>query len=218
MIQGINGNHESSVHQVTGCIHDHGTEGVKSGGAMKNAVVKDTENAARMMQETDAQFSLSAWMEKLFGSGKRLLFKIWGDSNGSQSVSGEAGEEAAQAVPVNGQNSVGTTQEINPEAAANQQGLPHNPYFEASPAPMTVKKTPVQKIRAQIKSMAANVGKRFLGQKSLQTKQERPKEDLRKHSRYRQDDLEIDCILTDDSYLLDSYDKKGEYSKLSAKK
>lgn len=185
---------------------------------MKNSAAKEVENVARMVQEPEAQFSLSSWMEKLFGSGKRLLFKIWGDSNGSQSVNGEAGEEAAQAVPVNGQNSVGTTQEINPEVAANQQGLPHNPYFEASPAPAAVKKTPVQKIRTQIKSMAANVGKRFLGQKSLQTKQERPKEDLRKHSRYRQDDLEIDCILTDDSYLLDSYDKKGEYSKLSAKK
>ncbi len=199
-------------------MHDHGTEGVNSGAAVKNTAAKDAENVAQEAQQSEGQFSLSAWMDKIFGSGKRLLFKIWGDSNGSRSVSGDAGEDTVHATSVNGQNSVGTTQEINPEAAANQQGLPHNPYFEATPAPVTVKKTPVQKIRAQIKSMAANVGKRFLGQKSLQTKQERPKEDLRKHSRYRQDDLEIDCILTDDSYLLDSYDKKGEYSKLSAKK
>ena len=53
---------------------------------------------------------------------------------------------------------------------------------------------------------------------SFQAKQEHSKEDLRKHSKYRKDELEIDCILMDDSYLLDSYDRKGEYSKLSTKK
>jgi hypothetical protein len=46
----------------------------------------------------------------------------------------------------------------------------------------------------------------------------RPKGDLRRKSRYRKDEVEIDCILTDDSYLMDSYDRKGEYSKLTTKK
>ena len=53
---------------------------------------------------------------------------------------------------------------------------------------------------------------------SFQAGKERSREDLRKHSKFRKDELEIDCILTDDSYLLDSYDRKGEYSKLSTKK
>ena len=55
----------------------------------------------------------------------------------------------------------------------------------------------------------------FWAKETFQTKQEQPKEDLRKRSKYRQNELEIDCVLTDDSYLQDSYNSKGEYSKLA---
>ena len=41
---------------------------------------------------------------------------------------------------------------------------------------------------------------------------------MRRRSKYRQDELEIDCVLTDESYLLDSYDRKGEYSQLTTSK
>ena len=62
---------------------------------------------------------------------------------------------------------------------------------------------------------------RFLGSHSgdfLQTKQQHTKEDLRKRSQYKEDDQEIECILTDESYLTDSYNRKGEYSHLTTDK
>ena len=52
----------------------------------------------------------------------------------------------------------------------------------------------------------------------LQTKQQHTKEDLRKRSQYKEDDQEIECILTDESYLTDSYNRKGEYSHLTTDK
>ena len=73
-------------------------------------------------------------------------------------------------------------------------------------------------MKVKFYSIAGQLLGRFSNRNSLQSKQEKPKEDRRKHSTYRQDDVEIDCILTDDSYLMDSYDRKGEYSKLSVKK
>ena len=79
-----------------------------------------------------------------------------------------------------------------------------------------------QKMKVKMKDMAGRLSgrmpRRFAGfwaKGAFQTKQEQPKEDLRKKSKYRQDKLEIDCVLTDDSYLQDSYNSKGEYSKLA---
>ena len=46
------------------------------------------------------------------------------------------------------------------------------------------------------------------------TSQNKHKEDKSRLSVYKKDELEIDCIITDDSYLLDSYNRKGDYSKL----
>lgn len=58
----------------------------------------------------------------------------------------------------------------------------------------------------------------FQAKNSFQAKPEKQKEDLRKSGKYRRDVVEIDSALTEDSYLLDSYDKRGEYSRLSANK
>ncbi len=75
-------------------------------------------------------------------------------------------------------------------------------------------------MRARFAPVADFLAKRFpfAGKNPFQAKHGRPKEDLRKRSHYRGDDLDIDCVLTDDSYLLDSYDRKGSYSQLSTRK
>jgi len=94
----------------------------------------------------------------------------------------------------------------------------NNPYFSAIEDTGKQKQTAWEKVRVRLQAFTGQLSGRFAGRNSFETRQQKPKQDLRKHSRYRQDDLEIDCILTDDSYLLDSYDRKGEYSKLSPKK
>lgn len=53
---------------------------------------------------------------------------------------------------------------------------------------------------------------------SFQSGKESAKENLRRKSRYREDTLEIECVLTDESYLLDSYDRNGEYTQLTTRK
>lgn len=110
------------------------------------------------------------------------------------------------------------------EAASTLVQPPHdlnnNPYFAAITEESVPQQTIWQKIKVRFQNITGFLAKRFsfAGGGTFQTKQERPKEDLRRHSRYRKDDLEIDCVLTDESYLMDSYNKKGEYSKLSAGK
>lgn len=109
--------------------------------------------------------------------------------------------------------------QIEAASAAVQpaQNVNHNPYFSTIEENAATKQNVWQKIRVRFQDIAGFLTKRFSfsNSSSFQARQERPKEDLRRHSHYRGDDMEIDCIITDDSYLMDSYNKKGEYSKLS---
>ena len=89
----------------------------------------------------------------------------------------------------------------------------------------TMPANPFQKGRYQLQKVARKLMDRlpgrFLGSHTgdfLQTTLEQTKEDLRKRSKYKQDDQEIECILMDESYLTDSYNRKGEYSHLTTDK
>lgn len=99
--------------------------------------------------------------------------------------------------------------------------LQQNAYFEAVETGGR-KETLWQKMKVKFRDVAGQMSGHlpgrftsFQAKSSFQMKQEAPKEDLRKRSKYRQDELEIDCVLTDDSYLQDSYNRRGEYSRLA---
>ena len=108
--------------------------------------------------------------------------------------------------------------------AAMENAATHT-YFRPVEAKDAMPANPFQKVRYQVQKVARKLMDRlpgrFLGSHAgdfLQTKQQQTKEDLRKRSQYKQDDQEIECILTDESYLTDSYNRKGEYSHLTTDK
>ncbi len=195
---GIGSNHGTGSHQVTNCMHQH-TPMQKTGstGAMTSEVSAQAAQLQAKQQQQTAQFSLSAWVQKLLGSGKNFFGGIWG------------------------------TNQTSSDGAAERAAVQVNPYFqELSANNITTRVSTFQRLRAKVKGVAGQLtGKlagrffRFQEKNSFQAKSEqRPNEDLRKRSKYRKDEVEIDCILTDESYLMDSYDRKGEYSRLSTKK
>lgn len=114
----------------------------------------------------------------------------------------------------------------NPQIAAAatavkpQDVMQGNPYFATMESADAQRQTLWQKMKVQFEAATGFLAKKFSfsSKNSFQAKQEQPKEDLRKRSRYKGDNLDVECVLTDDSYLLDSYDRKGEYSKISTKK
>lgn len=144
----------------------------------------------------------------------------------SANVAGQNGRQpdAWQAMVTHGPNAP----QVAAAATAVTQGqnIQDNPYFAAAEEIGGRQDTLWRKAKVRFKDVAGRLAGhlpgRFSGffqtRNSFQAKQEKPKQDLRKHSKYRKDEVEIDCVLTDDSYLLDSYDRKGEYSKLSTKK
>ena len=241
---GIGRDHGREVHHVTNCMHDHAHYRKEESGASSASSGAASQAVPEAPPQPEGQFSLSAWLEKTLGNGKRLLKSIWGSSeavgdgtrtDGAQALmEGREGSAAdvAGAGPAGGESHVPDPAGIlhpGQVAAASTAVAPpgrveENPYFAPVNEAGGQEKGIWQKIKVKFKDVTGQLTGHLPGnffnthnKDSFQAKQEKPKEDLRKHSKFRGDKLEIDCILTDDSYLLDSYDRKGEYSRLSAK-
>lgn len=235
----IGSRHSSGAHHVTNCIHDHAQ--IDKFGKMGAAVSSGTGVQSMMAAESqaDAQFSLAAWLDKTLNSGRKLWGSIWGNGNavgtvdagGTANAGREAGAEQIAAIlpqddSGSGQQTLHTPQIAAAATAVQQpQDIHNNPYFSAVESPDERQGNLLRRAKVRFEKMAGQLTGRFPGKffsaqagNSFQAGQERSREDLRRHSKFRRDELVIDCVLTDDSYLLDSYDRHGEYSKLSAGK
>ena len=225
-INGV-GNSHGDTHNVTTCIHTqkHSMEG-KLGTAQKSDSAMP--QSAEAVTQPQGTFSLSAWLKSTLNAAKTLALNLW--AGGTQEALDEGSKEAypekaALQEPASQEAQTASGILHGPQVAAGALGvqtpqnlLQQNPYFSPAEAGGNQQVTLAQKVKIRFQKVSKYLTGQFSGKKEFQAKQERPREDLRRHSRYRQDDLEIDCVLTDDSYLLDSYDRKGEYRKLSAKK
>lgn len=220
-VGGVGSGHDTYSHQVTGCIHEHG-ENKDVGGA--GTKLGSVQTAEEVLQE-NSSVNFMSWVQNISSKGKQLLQKIWGESKEANdaitSQNGSGNHIAGQETLVTG-NSVGVKTTMN--RAAVETAATHT-YFRPVEAKDTMPANPFQKVRYQVQKVARKLidrlPGRFLGSYTgdfLQTKQEQTKEDLRKRSQYKQDDQEIECILTDESYLTDSYNRKGEYSHLTTDK
>ena len=215
---GIEREHTYSSHQVTNCMHEH-TSYQKTGAAHAAASGMTEKLEQNRQEQLEMQASPLNWLEKLFQKGRQLGRQIWGSSD----AAGKAENALTEGSREVAQTGVVASAVTNGRVTAEQQSSMSNYFHTLEPA--TVPATPFQKIRNKIREAASQLADhlpgRFFGSQGknfLQTKQEQTKEDLSRRSRYKKEDKEIECILTDDSYLLDSYDRKGEYRQLTTKK
>ena len=224
-VGGVGSGHDTYSHQVTECLHEHAGQTDTGSMANKMADSQTVQVATEILQDTSNE-NMMSWVQKIGNSGKQLLQKIWGDSKESNDAissqkDGSGNHIAGQETLVTG-NSVGVKTTLN--RAAVETAATHT-YFRPVEAKDAMPANPFQKVRYQVQKVARKLMDRlpgrFLGSHSgdfLQTKQQHTKEDLRKRSQYKEDDQEIECILTDESYLTDSYNRKGEYSHLTTDK
>lgn len=227
--------HSSASHHVTpGLHHDHSER--KVGGAMMRSS-SAFSNSAKVTEASQQQLSLIDMLKKTIIGGKNFLGRLWGAESGGdtpvgsrETVDGIREQEAGVNPVVTLRENVSHDSHVAAASGAVQplQTQPgNNPYFTMHSDPGKVKENLFQKIRVRLRDTAGQLTKRFggrlggrlagrfSGRSALNSRQQASKEDLRRRSRYKEDDLEIDCVLTDDSYLLDSYDRKGEYSRLT---
>lgn len=226
-VGGIETGHGKNSHQVTSCLHEH-EHSKKEPGAMK-AVAQNSVNTQSRGAQQNPQLSLAEIAQKLMDKGRGLFRGIWGTNEvNSEAAAGDKTGQGQTMAQVGQASAHGQAAGPETAAIARQGAVQTNPYFTAVPENShAAAVTPFQKIRAKVKGVAGQLAgklpKKFLfsrqAKDSFQAKSEqKPKEDLKRRSRYKKDELEIDCILTDESYLLDSYDRKGSYSRLTTKK
>lgn len=240
---GIGRGHDSEMHHVTNCMHDHAHYKKPESAASMGASSMEAQ-AMEMMREQEGELSLSAWLDRMLRNGKRFLHGIWNGGGDGEPGKDGGKADAAQVMAQIGDVSTVAQAKVSSagqdmrrlnaasalhvsQIAAATAAVPlpkdpqGNPYFSAIESSGAQSENLWQKAKVRFRDLTGHLPGKFFNARnkgSFQAKQEKPKEDLRKHSRFHGDKLEIDCILTDDSYLLDSYDRKGEYSKLSAKK
>lgn len=215
---GIGNSHSASMHQVTTCMHSHDTE--QKVGAAKLTSPAETPKLELRVHQEQTQLSFMEWVQQLLRSGRQRLLGFWRGSD--VSIQSESGEKT-----VSGQVMAQVYAESDTSVKKQQDTLHNNPYFAAiEPEKSTTVSVPVfQKVKLKVKEATGQLAKHlpnkffsFQKQGSFHAKKEGRREDLRRRSKYREDQLEIDCVLTDESYLLDSYDRKGEYSQLTTRK
>ena len=229
-IGGLGSGHDASDHYVTNCIHDHDSTKKLLGGNAAKASAPESTPASLSTLSQDPQFSLSEWLRNMLGGGRSLLRNIWGSSPVESDSAQTAGKQISspQVMAQIGDPSTASTAanaSVTVQPQIQFKSVHNNPYFSAVEDTGDQKQTLWQKMRVRFHNVSGHLNgklpQKFFGfqaKNSFHTKQEKPKEDMRKHSRYREDTLEIDCFLTDDSYLMDSYDRKGEYSTLTTRK
>lgn len=230
------GNHSSASHRVTPNLHhDHETK--KEGNMRISAAASD---GAKVTQSSQQQLSLLDILKDVFVRGKGLLGRLWGTESGGntpigsqQITDGIHAQQAGTDPLVTLHDNASHDAHVSVASTAVQQpqmSVGSNPYFTTHSDPGKIKENLFQKIRVRFRDTAGQLAKRFggrlgerlagrfSGKNTLNSRGQKSKEDMRKRSRYKEKDREIDCVLTDDSYLLDSYDRKGEYSKLTTEK
>lgn len=228
-ITGNNFDHRGSSHKITHGFHDH-DEAYRKTGQIRS-VVQNTSVPEQINSESGGE-GLGFWQTLITGV-KNMWGHIWGSSIGGENELGaDSGETvgAKQTMAQVGAADVAESHGPAIAAAANatQASMAvENPYFTTASDKHATQEDFMQRVRIRFreltnqlkKSFSGRFGGRMAGEYSgrgaLNSGQQKSKEDLRKHSRYREDGLEIDCVLTDDSYLMDSYDRSGAYSKLT---
>lgn len=225
----------SGSHHVTGCIHEHHTKKEETGGMRASSSA--SSKAAGVSESREPSVSLMDMLRNTLIGGKRLLGRLWGSETAGDAVLGTQKPIDGSETRTEGLNPVAAPeQEVSHDAgvvAASaavqypQTQMKDNPYFTTHSDPGKIRENPFVKMQIKLRDAAGQLARRFggrLGEKlagrfsgknTLNSGRRETKGDLRKRSRYKGAEEEIDCILTDDSYLLDSYDRNGEYTTLT---
>lgn len=217
---GIGNEHSAESHYVTAHIHNHEQHRKKVGFSATGQKTVSVSSESENRQVT--QMNLEGFVTKLLNSGRTFLRRLWGTNETSATI--QTGDKTGT-----GQFAVESAKQMESMGAEHSTKVQlsgANPYFTVADNKASYPIPFYRRLKSKIKGVAGKLAGKLPGNflKSrnrdfFQAKpDQRPRDDTRKHSRYKSDELEIDCILTDESYLMDSYDKKGAYRRLTTKK
>lgn len=238
--------HSAQMHQVTKCIHEHSHD--KMGGAAASAAKNQSVQAPEQQNQgqfslsawLDNHLSRGKGLLKGFwnGGGTAAVGEA-GERSGQEQVlaqisdSREAGEYPAHRdpdIPTVSAQQPDPSQAVHASRAAQAAAPAAQPREQDAQAAAIARENDGQegmwrRIRVRFKDIAGQLTghlrgntSRFQARRSFQPKQAITRAEPEKKDKLRRDAVEIDKYHVEESYLLDSYDRKGGYSKLSTKK
>lgn len=187
----------SHAHTVSHCVHEEDAVGKKSGGAAALKAMQSVES--QLDPQTPGEiFSFSEWGGNFLKSARKLIGQIWG-ADGVDSLAGSG------------------------EVKGGSERITDRAQFAGMPDKGTEageSHTLVQRLKYKVRSLTNDLAKRFgfSGRQNFHTGAGRQQEEMKRRRIYTQNGTKIDSVQPPDSYLLDSYDKNGEYSKISTKR
>lgn len=207
----------------------------KVGAKSENGKVKKESAAATVTLSSTAtkpnpeSESTPSLLQSFLQKAKKLWERIWGDT---KEVSGETAEAAKTAgvlktaeppkIAEASKTEMAETAELSEAAGKATSKVETKRAEESAPYFIVCEEkvknpTLLERFRMQVSTVTGHLAKRFhfTNTGSFEAKQQKNKQDLRKKSKYHDKGTEVDCVLTDDSYLMDSYDRKGTYQTLS---
>ena len=238
--------HSAQAHHVTTCLHDHSHYKMEADVSKAAANAARAQSQQVTQAQGEGQLSLSAWLDNYLSKGKNLLRSIWGSSE--VSPVGEAGTRSGQeqvlaqisdsretdnrGAVATGQEShqIESLQTVNTVRAAGAAAAVAPPRTQEAYGPAAAQEKVGQeenlwrKIRVRFKDITGHLtghlkGNAFNAQtRSALPDRKVPVRETRKPVRTRKDAVEIDSYRVEESYLLDSYDRTGSYSRLTTKK
>lgn len=239
-----NEKHSAEVHHVTKCIYDH--DHSKPGAGASAVKTQQAAQQSQQSQEPFSLFAwmdnyLSRGKSLLKGvwSGGDTAPGEIGKQSGQEQVlaqiseSREAGDSGA--VDRNPAVRAADMQQPDPSQAVHVSRAAQAASPAAAPREQEAAQTVDaaredqermwRRIRVRFKDIAGQLAghlrgntSRFQAKRSFQPKQTITRGEPEKNVKSKRDAVEIDKYHVEESYLLDSYDRKGGYSKLSTKK
>ena len=207
---------DNHVHHVTECIHEHRTVHKQdAAGGLRDSVTLSGEHVA---QTHEPQQNLFQWMGQIINQGIigiKSFFSI-GDGGLSDNKSHSSNSQDMQIATDSVMAQLLPDEKAVSETAAKyfvptQEEIPANNWYANLKSRVRIKFGEIRNSLSKYLKQDQNLN---MGTGSSGTYHNKQKEDKSRLSVYKRDELEIDCIITDDSYLLDSYNRKGDYSKL----
>ena len=217
----------SHTHTVSQCVHEEEAAKKKSGSAAAPKASQAVESQADP-QSFDGGFSFFEWAQKFFKNTKKLLGRIWGtDGSHPGTDSGNSVRAYGSLIDKNlplGLPDRETERRMADMAAQNL--MPGRSRAEtddpvSSPGKSTGEAgTLNRRLRYKIQALTKNLAERFgfAGRQNFRSGTGRQQEEMQRRRTYTPNGVKIDSMQPLDSHLLDSYDKKGEYSKISTKR
>lgn len=207
---------DSHVHHVTECIHEDRIEKKRESAAgLRDSV---TLTNAQPTQTQEPQWNLFQWMGQMLGQGLSGIknFFSTGDGGLADTASQNSNPQDMQIVQDSVMAQLMPDEEAISDSTAKyfvptKEEIPPNNWFVNLKSRARIKFGEIRSSLAKYLKQDQNLN---MGADRNGTSQNKQKEDKSRLSVYKKDELEIDCIITDDSYLLDSYNRKGDYSKL----